>query len=99
MFDGPDSLKHLNNISVDAVIAELQTNAPDVYCLFKTLGATSCNVQSNEERIVSEDIRAHTALFHTSEGTICTSEGYTTSAKLYADGTSNKLTGKLFINK
>ena len=63
VFDGPDSLEHFNNFSVDAVIAELQTNAPDVYRLFKTLGATSCNVQSNEERIVSEDIRAHTAIF------------------------------------
>ena len=63
VFDGPDSLEHFNNFSVDAVIAELQTNAPDVYRLFKTLGATSRNVQSNEERIVSEYIRAHTAIF------------------------------------
>ena len=41
VFDGPDSLEHFSNFSVDAVIAELQTNAPDVYRLFMQQVATS----------------------------------------------------------
>ena len=63
VFDGPDSLEHFSNFSVDAVIAELQTNAPDVYRLFMTLGATSRNVQSKDDGIIPEEIRAHTAIF------------------------------------
>ena len=66
------------------MIAELQTNAPDVYRLFMTLGATSSNVQSKDDGIIPEEIRAH-CHFHSSEGTICKGEGYTTYAKLYAD--------------
>ena len=63
VFDGPNSLEHFSNFSVDAVIAELQTNAPDVYRLFMTLGATSRNVQSKDDGIIPEEIRAHTAIF------------------------------------
>ena len=95
VFDGPDSLEHFSNFSVDAVIAELQTNAPDVYRLFMTLGATRRNVQSKDDGIIPEEIRAHTAIFTL----LKKSEGYTTSAKLYAHSMSNKSTGKLSINK
>ena len=37
---------------LDAVIDELQTNAPDVNRLFMTLGATSRNVQSKDDGII-----------------------------------------------
>ena len=37
-FHGPDTVDHFQNFSLDAVIAELRANAPDVVDMFQQLG-------------------------------------------------------------
>ena len=41
VFHGPNTVDHFHQFSVDAVIAELQSNAPDLYELFTVLGQSS----------------------------------------------------------
>ena len=36
--DGPDTLEHFHSFSIDTVITELKSNAPDVYQLMMILG-------------------------------------------------------------
>ena len=38
MFHGPDTVEHFEEFSIDALIAECQQHAPDVFDLWKTLG-------------------------------------------------------------
>ena len=40
VFHGPDTVEHFNAFSVDEVIRELKSDAPDVYQLFQSLGNT-----------------------------------------------------------
>ena len=45
---GPDTWEHFCQFSLDAVIAEMKSLAPNLYHLFMQLGNTSCNVESHE---------------------------------------------------
>ena len=38
VFHDPDTVEHFETFSVEKVISELQTNAPDIYRLFQNLG-------------------------------------------------------------
>ena len=44
----PDTCEHFCQYSLDAVIAEMKSLAPDLYHLFMQLGKTSRNVESHE---------------------------------------------------
>ena len=41
IFHGPNTVDHFNEMSVDGIITELSTHAPDLYELFNSLGQTS----------------------------------------------------------
>lgn len=45
---GPDTLEHLESFTIDSVLEELRTNAPDLLQLFETLGQTSRNVHGDD---------------------------------------------------
>ena len=52
---GPDSIEHFDAFSVEDVIRELQSDAPDVYQLFQTLGNTKRNKRSDQEMYSPEE--------------------------------------------
>ena len=41
IFHGPNTVDHFDELSVDTIIRELQTHAPDLYDLFNVLGQTN----------------------------------------------------------
>ena len=55
IFHGPDTVEHFNTFSVDGVIRDLQSDAPDVYQLFQTLGNTQRNRRSDQNTYTLED--------------------------------------------
>ena len=60
--DGPNTIQHFHDFSMDSVISELRAYAPDVHRLFMTLGETSRNITSDDSRPCVEEIRATTSL-------------------------------------
>ena len=48
VYHGPDSIKHFDAFSVEDVIRELQSDAPDVHQLFQTLG----KMQRNKKKVM-----------------------------------------------
>ena len=58
VFHGPDTIEHFQSFSVERVITELQTDAPDVYRLFQMLGDTGRNRRPNQEGYSSEELKA-----------------------------------------
>ena len=55
---GPDTIEHFNAFSVDEVMRELQSHAPDVYQLFQTLGNTQRNRKSGQSIYTPEELKA-----------------------------------------
>ena len=45
---GPDTLERLQSFTIDSVLAELHTYAPDLLQLFETLGQTSRNIHGDD---------------------------------------------------
>ena len=60
--DGPNTLQHFHDFSLDSVISELRAHAPDVHRLFMTLGGTSRNVTSDDSHPCVEETRAIASL-------------------------------------
>ena len=58
IYHGPDSIEHFDAFSVEDVIRELQSDAPDVYQLFQTLGNTKRNKRSDQETYSPEELKA-----------------------------------------
>ena len=58
IYHGPDSIEHFDAFSVEDVIRELQSDAPDVYQLFQTLGNTKRNRRSDQETYSPEELKA-----------------------------------------
>jgi len=58
VFHGPDTVEHFNTFSVDEVIRELKSDAPDVYQLFQSLGNTQRNKTINQEAYSLEELKA-----------------------------------------
>ena len=55
IFHGPDTVEHFNTFSVDGVVRDLQSDAPDVYQLFQILGNTQRNRRSDQNTYTLED--------------------------------------------
>ena len=55
---GPDTPERFDTFSIDTVIAELQSNAPDLYQLVMTLAKTDRNRPSEDDGINAEQCRA-----------------------------------------
>ena len=60
--DGPNTLQHFHDFSLDSVISELRAHTPDVHRLFMTLGGTSRNLTSDDSHPCVEEIRAIASL-------------------------------------
>lgn len=58
--NGPNSLDAFNNFSIDSVILELQSRAPDLYQLCMTIGDTARNQVKNE--VTVEQVKAVSAM-------------------------------------
>ena len=61
--DGPKTLQHFHDFSLDSVISELRAHTPDVHRLFMTLGGTSRNVTSDDSHPCVEEIRPIASLY------------------------------------
>ena len=61
VFHGPNTIEHLEEFSVDAVIADLQTNAPDVVQLFNMFRQTNRHDEGHELATLSQ-LRMMTSL-------------------------------------
>lgn len=61
VFHGPNTVEHFEEFSVDAVIADLQTNAPDVVQLFNMLGVTHRH-DDGDELVSFSQLRVMTSL-------------------------------------
>ena len=48
IFHGPNTVDHFNELSVDGIITELSTHAPDLYELFNVLGQTSRHDEADD---------------------------------------------------
>ena len=57
VFHGPDTVEHFNNFSIDSIVSELQTKAPDVVDLFQML--SKCG-QTEDEKL--DQLRTITSL-------------------------------------
>ena len=55
---GPSNLQRLESFSMEAILSELQSLAPDVLNLFTTLGNTRRNVADDIQGVVPNDIKA-----------------------------------------
>lgn len=60
VYHGPNTLENFHNFSIECVISELQSHAPDVFQPLKSLGTLSN--QENEEGPTAQNLRVVTAL-------------------------------------
>ena len=92
--DGPNTLQHFHDFSLDSVISELRAHTPDVHRLFMTLGGTSRNVTSDDSHPCVE--KSNRITVYPLESTFCKGQRDTTSVSVYAHSTCNTQTGESY---
>ena len=50
-YHGPDTVDHFNSFTIDRVISELNTHAPDVFRLFNLIGNVDHHEDANNTKI------------------------------------------------
>ena len=58
---GPDTIDHLHDSTIDSIITDLRQNSPDLYSLFLKIGDTRRNA-CDDEGLSTEDIKAVASL-------------------------------------
>ena len=83
VFHGPDTVEHFNAFSVDEVIRELKSDAPDFYQLFQSLGNTQ-REKKQSRGIFLGGIEGTDVNMHPSECSVSKTEGTAATYEHYA---------------
>jgi hypothetical protein len=61
VIQGPDTIDHLHEFSIDSIISDLRQHSPDLYSLFLKIGNTRRNT-CDDKGLSTEDIKAVASL-------------------------------------